>query len=259
MKTKILFMLGLLLLCVVGVVKAEEITGYKNTNTTIMTACIHNGQLIDYAHATITIYDDVGSKIIDNQSMFVNYDGKFYYTYNFSAVGWYSTKETCDFGILIADDSTKIHIIDYPTTLVNTNSTLMTILNDLNTAIQKANNISYQQQQFQNSISGINTSINNINVSGGSGNANLSEITGLIVAQTEKPPYLDVTSVVILVLMALWIITIWVRNVPYFVVVGFVDIAGGVIIGLATSPFIGLIIGCIGIMYLIGAGLKSRE
>jgi len=237
-------------LLVIGMSFAEEITSYPNVPTSIVTACIRNGQLISNATANITIYDDLGSKLVDNVVMSSNVDGKFYYNYNFNSLGWYSTKETCKFDNFLSDGSTKIHIIE--TTL------FQNIINDLNNVMQMQTNHSYQLQQ-------INNSINSLNISGGGSvvNNNFTDlnnsITGLIIAQNNAPPIIDLGSLIIIFLMVLLIITIWVRNAPYFFVVGFSYILGGVFVGVDKSVFVGLVIGLVGIMYLIGAGLKGNS
>ena len=102
-----LFMLA----ATIGGAVAESMDTYVDQPTIITTACIRNGQMRESATATITIFDSVGGVIVPKTAMAPAGNGTFSYTYTFTSIGGYSTRETCDFGGLLADGSTMINVV----------------------------------------------------------------------------------------------------------------------------------------------------
>lgn len=98
------------LLCVAGVV-AEQMDTYVGQQTTITTACIRNSQMRGDALAMIIIYDANGTVVVPQSNMSSSGNGTFSYVYTFDVIGGYSTRETCDFGGILADGSTSINVI----------------------------------------------------------------------------------------------------------------------------------------------------
>jgi len=109
---KKLFLMAIIMFLSINVVIAEEMIGYTNQPTTITTACIRNFQMRATANASIIIYDAVGGILVPKVDMNKTGNGTSIYTYNFTTIGSYSTRETCDFGDYLADGSTAITILN---------------------------------------------------------------------------------------------------------------------------------------------------
>jgi hypothetical protein len=99
-----------MLLLFAGIGLAEDMQVYVDEPTTIVTACIRNSQMRENVNVTITLFDSNGTMLVTANSTSAG-DGTFSYTYIFTQVGSYSTKETCDFGDYLADGSTSINVI----------------------------------------------------------------------------------------------------------------------------------------------------
>ena len=97
------------LLCISGAF-AEEMQAYVDQPTTITTACIRNAQMRSNATATITIWFANDTLIVAQTNETSSGNGTFSFTYTFTQIGTYNTRETCDFGGILADGSTVIHV-----------------------------------------------------------------------------------------------------------------------------------------------------
>ena len=89
-------LLVIALVCVGGVF-AEEMQAFVDQPTTITTACIRNSQLRSSANASIIIYDSLGGVVVPQVQMSAAGNGTFVFTYVFTEMGSYNTRETCDF------------------------------------------------------------------------------------------------------------------------------------------------------------------
>ena len=98
-------------LLVFGSVAAEQMDAYVDQPTTVITACIRNSQLRDSATATIEVFNENGSIVVPKTSMVSAGNGTFSFTYTFTDIGGFSTREICDFGGLLADGSTMINVM----------------------------------------------------------------------------------------------------------------------------------------------------
>ena len=99
------------LLLAVSCVAAEQMEAYVAQPTTIATACIRNSQMRSNVNATITIFNENGSVLVGPVAEVPAGNGTFSYTYTFNDLGSYTTRETCDFGGLLADGSTLITVV----------------------------------------------------------------------------------------------------------------------------------------------------
>jgi hypothetical protein len=99
------------LLLAASFVVAEQMEAYVAQPTTIATACIRNSQMRSNVNATITIFDENGSVLVGPVAEVPAGNGTFSYTYTFENLGSYTTRETCDFGGLLADGSTLITVV----------------------------------------------------------------------------------------------------------------------------------------------------
>jgi hypothetical protein len=101
----------ILLVACSGSVIADELQAYVDQPATISTVCIRNGQMRSNATVRIVIYDEQGNVVVPTTTSVQGSNGTFSYTHVFTNVGKYATKETCDFGDLLADGSTAITVI----------------------------------------------------------------------------------------------------------------------------------------------------
>lgn len=90
---------------------ADYLDGTPNTITSITTACFRNYELVENANVSIIIYNSTGGILAQGYSDLTS-NGTFVYNYVFTDVGYYTTRETCDFNDYLADGSTTINIKD---------------------------------------------------------------------------------------------------------------------------------------------------
>lgn len=106
------FIIGLLMvLATIAGAMAENMDAYVDEPTTIVTNCIRNGELRSDANASISIFNSSGALLAYANMTRVG-NGSNTYTYIFTDLGYYYTKETCGFSdSLLADGSTSINVV----------------------------------------------------------------------------------------------------------------------------------------------------
>jgi hypothetical protein len=101
----------IMILVLSSLVLGEEMTAYIDQPTTISTACIRNYQMRENVNVSVVVYDSNGTVVVPKTPMQPSGNGTFSFTYTFTNVGGYATRETCDFGDYLADGSTLITVL----------------------------------------------------------------------------------------------------------------------------------------------------